>query len=76
MRILLNLDRWGFTGLHKFTLIFDPRWTPANMREFTGLIEARNIQIRTDLLIIDGELKDNIIPWESFKTRIKASVKL
>ena len=46
------------------------------MREFTGLIEARNIQIRTDLFIIDGEPKDNIIPWESYKTRIKTSVKL
>ena len=35
------------------------------MREFSGLVEARNIQIRTDLFIIDGELKDNIILWES-----------
>jgi hypothetical protein len=35
------------------------------MREFTGLVEARNMQIRTGLFIIDGEPKDNIILWES-----------
>jgi len=46
------------------------------MREFTRLVEARNIQIRTDLFIIDGEPKDNIILLESQKMRIKARVKL
>lgn len=43
----------------------DPRRTLANMRKFMWLVEARNIQIRTDLFIIDGELKDNIILLES-----------